>query len=391
MLNETKRVTEISAQDKNGIPALKRVCAYIRVSTGHDAQLLSLKAQKEYYTELLSNRPGCVFIGIFADEGISGGKEERPGFSAMMAAAAEGKIDLVVTKSISRFARNTLFFLKSVRTLTRFGVCIYFEKENVYSISKEGELMMSLYAVFAEEERKQVCGNVRWSIHKKYESGESLLNPSRIFGYSESENGGWLIDETQAQTVRRIYKRYLDGALPREIADELNTDGTPSDTGHPWSDSRILNIIKNEKYKGDCLLQKSYIDRNGIQVKNCGEYSQFYVEGNHPPIVTKDVWEQANARAKQRGRKTFPFSGRLHCPYCEKVLRRQKSPWCVTWQCSTYLTKGKSVCIGIPLREQILLEIAGEEHSGGHWTVKEVVDGDKKSFILVPYGTNGTK
>ncbi len=386
MSNEQKKVTEVQFPKKNDAPAFQRVCAYVRVSTGHDAQLLSLEAQREYYMTLLSNRPDCIFIGIFADEGISGSKEERPGFDAMMRAAEEGKIDLIVTKSISRFARNTLFFLKAVRTLNDLGICVYFENENIYSISEEGELMMFLYAVFAEEERKQVRTNVRWSIRKKYEGGESLVNPSRVYGYTEGAVGEWLIEETQAEVVRRIYHRYIDGSPPAEIAEELTADGIPTDTGYPWSDHRVLRIIKNEKYKGDCLLQKSYVDLRGIQITNDGAYSKFYVEGNNPSIVTTKVWEKANARIEERKTKTYPFSGRLHCPNCGKVLRRQKSQWCVNWQCGTYLSKGKSACPGIPLRENILFEIAGEEHSAGHWTVKEVQNGDKTDYTLVPFG-----
>jgi len=181
MQSEQKKVTEVQFPKKNDVPVFQRVCAYVRVSTGHDNQILSFEAQSEYYKTQLSNRPDCIFIGLFADEGISGCKEKRPGLDAMIRAAEEGKIDLIITKSISRFARNTLFFLKTVRTLNHLGVCVYFEKENIFSISKEGELMMSIYAVFAEEERKQVRSNVRWSIRKKYESGECLVNPSRVY------------------------------------------------------------------------------------------------------------------------------------------------------------------------------------------------------------------
>jgi uncharacterized C2H2 Zn-finger protein len=130
------------------------------------------------------------------------------------------------------------------------------------------------------------------------------------------------------------------------------------------------------------------MDLRGIQIRNDGAYSRFYVKGNNPPIVTTQVWEKANARIEERKTKSYPFSGRFHCPHCGKVLRRQKSQWCVNWQCGTYLTKGKSACPGIPLRETILFEIAGEEHSTGHWTVKEVQNGDKTSYTLVPFGTD---
>lgn len=363
---------------------LQRVCAYVRVSTCHDGQLLSLEAQTEYYTQRLSSRPGYIFAGIYSDEGVSGSKEERPGLDAMMAAARDGKIDLIVTKSISRFARNTLFFLRSVRALTDLGVAVYFEKENINSMSREGELMLSLYAALAEDEREQVCSNVRWSIRRKYENGESLRNPSRVYGYKEGPDRQWLVDEAQAETVRRIYRRYLDGALPVTIADELTADGIPTDTPCPWSAQRIRRMLRNERYKGDCVLQKSHIDEHGKQTVNRGGAAKYYVADANPPIVSNDVWERANARLSDRARKSFPFSGRLHCPICGSVMRRVKSRWCVMWKCGAYMEKGKAVCPGIPLRESTLYEIAGEEHRTGHWTVKEVGN----EYRLVPYGTN---
>lgn len=238
---------------------------------------MSFEAQRDYYTRLLSGRSGMIFLGIYSDEGISGSKGERPGFREMMDDARNGRIDEIYTKSVSRFARNTLLFLQSVTELRSRGVRVIFEKEKIDSMSSECDLLMSIYAIVAEEERKQVCSNIRWAIRGKYESGDPALNPCRVYGYREGDNGEWVIDEQKAETVRFIYERYLDGELPKSIAGALNDKAVPIGSGKSevWSAQRIIGILRNEKYKGDCLLQKKFVNEAGKQVPNRGERTQY--------------------------------------------------------------------------------------------------------------------
>lgn len=386
-MSKTKIIKEITPQ--RNLPQIKRVCAYARVSTGHEEQKLSFAAQQDYYTKLLSGKAGMMFLGIYADEGISGSKTDRPGFTEMMNDARNGRIDEIYTKSVSRFARNTLLFLQSIIELRSYGVRVFFEKEKLDSMSGECDLLMSIYAVVAEEERKQVCSNVQWAIRKKYASGNPALNPCRVYGYMEDANGAWAEDKEQADTVRYIFKRYLDGELPRVIADELNSRGVPTDSrkSEVWKEHRILHIIRNEKYKGDCLLQKGFVNDAGKQVPNRGELTQYYIENHHPAIVSRDTWEKANAQADSRKPKIYPFSGRLHCPRCGATMRHCYHSYGDSWQCSTYYDKGRDACAGLWVKDEIIVKISTPAHVSGHWTViEEAVDG-KKEYRLIPFDT----
>lgn len=384
-MSNIKTVTEIIPFPKP--KRLKRVCAYARVSTGHEEQNTSFESQLDYYTKLLSEMPGTVFTGIYADKGLSGSRSDRPGFNEMMDDARNGKIDEIYTKSISRFARNTILFLKSITELRACGVRVFFEKENLDSMSGTCELLLSVYATVAEEEHKQVCSNVRWAIHKKYELGNPALNPCRVYGYTEGADGTWEENKAQADIVRQIYKRYLDGVLPKDIAEELNRSGIPTETNRRsiWKSDRIINIIRNEKYKGDCLLQKTFIDDTGKQVTNHGEQAQYYIENHHKAIVSCDDWEKANALAESRKTKTYFFSGRLHCPVCGATMRHCYHSYGDTWQCSSYYENGRDVCAGLWVKDEIIMKISTPEHNNGHWTITEEISDGKKEYRLIPF------
>lgn len=287
-----------------------RVCAYVRVSTDNEKQMHSLENQTTYYNRIITSNPEYHFCGIFSDAGISGAKENRAGFLSMLESAKNGEVDLILTKSISRFARNTELLLKTVRELKTLGVGVIFEEQNINTLTSDGELMLTVLASIAEEERKAVSGNIKWSIRKCYERGNPLLNVDKLLGYDKDPNGNLIINEEQAKVVRLIFKRYLEGVSAYNLARELNGNAIPTYYNKPWSAQRILRIISNEKYMGACLMQKSYVNEYGRQVKNHGEYDKFYVENHHPPIIDKEQWQQAQAiRDNRKQRYVYGLGG----------------------------------------------------------------------------------
>ena len=295
-----KIVHDITPKQITKLQQRLRVCAYVRVSTGHEKQLNSLDNQTNYYTRIITVNPEYQFCGVYSDSGISGSKENRPGFIAMLESARNGEIDLILTKSISRFARNTVLLLKTVRELKVLGVGVIFEEQKINTLSSDGELMLTVLASIAEEERKAVSGNIKWSIRKCYEQGNALINANHLLGYDKDTNGKLVINKEQAKVVTLIFKRYLEGDSGYKIANELNESNIPTYINKPWSGQRILRIISNEKYMGACVMQKSYINENGKQVKNCGEFDKFYIENHHPPIINKEQWEQAQEIREKR-------------------------------------------------------------------------------------------
>lgn len=236
----------------------KKVCAYARVSTNNDNQGESLENQIQYYENLILNNPDYEFAGVFTDKGITGATKNRPEFQRMLELARNGKIDLIITKSISRFARNTALMLQTVRELKSLGVEVRFEKENIDTLSGDGEFMLTVLSSFAEEESRNVSDNLKWRARKKFERGELIINVTRLLGYDKDEYGNLVINPQEAEMVKRIFKEYLNGKGSFVIAKELNKEGIPTITKGKWKDGTVLDILKNEKYKGDAILQKYY-------------------------------------------------------------------------------------------------------------------------------------
>ncbi len=372
-------------------PKLK-VCAYVRVSTDHSAQMNSFQNQTEHYERKLRSNPAYEYCGIFSDADISGAKENRPGFQAMIEKALSGEIELIITKSISRFARNTIMLLRYVRQLKDAGVGILFEEEKINTLSSEGELMLTVLAAIAEEERKSVCTNLRWAVQKRYQRGEVMVDANRLIGYDKDKHGKLIINEEEAEIVRELYRLFLAGIPGYRIAKELNDLGVPTYSDNPWSSHRILRIISNEKNMGDCLLQKSYVSDNGKQKQNEGQKAQYYVKDNHPAIISRKDWEAAQRIREDRKPKTYPFSGMLRCPYCGVSLIRviHEKTW-VTWICGTYMHKGKDACKGMRIQEWKIEEMTKEAPLTEPVIVEEVTDGEegtqnrtKKNFRLIP-------
>lgn len=372
----------------------KKVCAYARVSTVHHKQEESLENQIQYYERLISNNPDFEYMGVFADRGITGTTENRVQFQKMLELCREGRIDLIITKSISRFARNTALVLETIRELKDMRVGVRFEKENIETISGDGELMLTVLSSFAQEESKNVSDNLKWRVKRKFQRGELIINTTRFLGYDRDEFGDLVINEEQAKIVRRIFTEYLKGKGTSAIAKDFNKEKVPTVAGGKWYGSTILGILKNEKYKGDVLLQKYYTPdhlKKG-SVRNKGEIDSYYIEDNHAPIVTGQMWdrvqEEIKRRAKAKGNtagdkytKRYKLSGMLYCSKCGAALRRRTwnsrhSCKKIVWQCSSYIKNGKNACSGTTIDDEVIGRLNIEEAI----IIKEEFKGGKKYY-----------
>ena len=305
-----KRVTTIPATlnrfDSRPLQSVRkrRVAGYARVSTDSEEQATSYEAQVDYYTRYIKSNPDWEFVGIYTDDGITAtNTSHRDGFKQMVEDALAGKIDLIITKSISRFARNTVDSLVTVRELKEKGIEIYFEKENIWTLDAKGELLITIMSSLAQEESRSISENTTWGKRKSFADGKASVSFSRFLGYDRGPNGEFIINEEQAVTVRYIYKRFLEGLSTYQIAKELTQMGVKTAAGKDkWYTSSVLSILRNEKYKGDALLQKSFTKDflTHKRVDNNGEVPQYYVEGHHEGIVTADQFEQVQAELYRR-------------------------------------------------------------------------------------------
>ena len=332
-------------------PSLIRAAAYCRVSTDSDEQETSYEAQVNHYTSFIQSHPGWELAGIFADEGLSGTQAKtRPQFNALITACEEGAVNLVITKSISRFARNTLDALNYIRKLKALNIPIIFEKESVNTLEASGELMVTILASIAQQESASISQNVRMGINFGFQEGRGRVNFSSFLGYRKGgKPGTYEIVPAEAEIVRRIYRSYLEGFSPKMIADGLMEDGvcTPSGGEH-WYPSTVASILENEKYAGDLLMQKWYVENYLTHkcVKNSGEKPQYFVEDDHDPIVPKAVFYQVQGEKKRRSGlakdpsklrfgNRLALNGRLICGKCGRTLKRYvKSQEELTdWRC----------------------------------------------------------
>lgn len=355
--------------------AKQRVCAYCRVSTDNEEQLSSYEAQVAYYTEYIKKNPAWEFVGIYADEGISGtNTKKRVEFNRMIEDCLANKIDMIITKSISRFARNTLDCLQYIRQMKDKNIAVFFEKENVNTLDAKGEFMISLLGSLAQEESRNLSTNVRWGIVHQYQQGKIRVNHNKFLGYTKDENGDLVIVPEQAEVVRRIFREFLEGKSTLKIARGLEADGILTGAGKKkWWDSTVYQILKNEKYMGDALLQKSYtVDfLTKKRVINKGIVQQYYVEDSHPPIISKEEFAAVQAefarRSSMRGySKTgksnftseYPFSGKLFCQKCGSKFRhtffgqgKNKRGY---WICINHQMNGNKACNMRSLNEKHL-------------------------------------
>ena len=332
-------------------PSLIRATAYCRVSTDSEEQETSYDAQVSHYTSFIQSHPGWELAGIFADEGLSGTQEKtRPQFNALIAACEEGTVNLVITKSISRFARNTLDALNYIRRLKALNIPIIFEKESVNTLEASRELMVTILASIAQQESASISQNVRMGINFGFQEGRGRVNFSSFLGYRRGDKPGtYEIVPAEADVVRRIYRAFLEGYSPKMIADGLMEDGicTPSG-GEKWYPSTVASILENEKYAGDLLMQKWYVEDYLTHkcVKNSGEKPQYFVEDDHDPIVPKAVFYQVQGEKKQRSGlakdpsklrfgNRLALNGSLICGKCGRTLKRYVKPddALTDWRC----------------------------------------------------------
>ena len=364
MVNRMRKVTKIEANINSftHLPEVrfrkKRVAAYARVSTDSAEQLTSYAAQVDHYKQYILSNPDWEFVKVYADEGISGlATKHRDGFAEMIEDAKSGKIDLILTKSVSRFARNTVDSLVNIRLLKDYGVEVYFEKENIWSFDGKGEVMLTIMASLAQEESRSISENVTWGHKKRFADGKYSLGYSRFLGYDKGPNGEFKINKEQAKVVRLIYRLTIDGLAAAPIRKILIKNSIKTCTGNDnWYDSTILSVLRNEKYKGDALLQKTFtVDYLSKTVKkNEGELPKYYLSGCHEAIINPVDWEIVQGILDERSNigkgytSKSDFSSKLICEKCgwyygPKIFHSNEKYRKTVYQCNKKYS-GKKIC-----------------------------------------------
>lgn len=357
--------------DPIGSRKKRRVAAYARVSTDHEEQQSSYEAQVDYYTNYIKSRDDWEFVSVYADEGITGcNTKKREGFNTMVEDALAGRIDLIITKSVSRFARNTVDSLTTIRKLKENKVECYFEKENIWTFDGKGELLLTIMSSLAQEESRSISENCTWGQRKRFADGKVTVPFKRFLGYDRGKDGNLVINEAEAVIVRRIYGMFLQGRSPYAIAKALTGEGIPTPGGKEnWSGSTVRSILTNEKYKGDALLQKVYtVDFLSKKKKvNEGEVPQYYVEHNHDAIIEPAVFEtvqkQMALRCPGKNRQSCMsiFSSKIKCGDCgswygSKVWHSTSKYRKTIWQCN-HKFDGDEKCTTPHLDEEAIKEL----------------------------------
>ncbi len=374
-----KNIVVIPAKPKKGnlvtsVPVKKtRVAAYCRVSTDTEEQATSYEAQKEHYTEYISRNNEWELVEIYADDGISAlSTRNRDEFNRMIDDCKAGKIDMILTKSISRFARNTVDCLNYIRMLKEKNIPVFFEKENINTMDTKGEVLLTIMASLAQQESESLSQNVRLGMQYRFQQGKLMINTTGFLGYDKDEDGKLVINPEQAEIVKRIFLEYLNGSSCQKIAKGLENDGIPTVRGNTkWHDSVIRRILINEKYMGDALLQKTYTV-DFLQKKravNNGEMPKYYIEDNHEPIIPKDTFMlvqkeiarrsslKDNSGKRRSFSSTHSFSGIIYCSKCENSFNRihwnNRGKKSIVWRCATRL-KNSTGCNARTVKEEVL-------------------------------------
>ncbi len=361
-----------------------RVAAYCRVSTQLEQQESSFEAQKNYYTEKITNNPNWKLAGIYADDGISGtDMKKRDEFNRLLQDCEAGKIDMILTKSISRFARNTVDTLNTLRILRKKGVTVFFEKEHIDTHADNGEMIITVLSGLAQEESFNLSENTRWGIIRKFENGTIILNHNRFMGYTKGKDGELAIVPEEAETVRLIFRMYLEGTSIAGIKRHLEKEGILTVTGRKiWNEGTISKMLSNEKYMGDALLQKSYTADflTKTRKKNNGEMRQYYITDNHEGIVAKEIYYAVQREKQRRAERRKPavtrrakekkkgysskyiLSNLLVCGECGQPYRRitwtRNGVKRIVWRCSNRVEHGTEYCKNSPTLDEEALQRA---------------------------------
>lgn len=361
-----RTITKVAHPPK--LQSKKKVAAYCRVSSGKDAMLHSLSAQVSYYNALIQKEDGWEFVGVYSDEAITGTKEGRADFQRLITDCRNNKIDMVITKSISRFARNTVTLLEVARMLKALGVDIYFEEQNIHTMSTDGELLLTILASYAQEESRSASENQKWRIKKNFTEGKPWS--ATILGYRYFQ-GQFIIVPEEAELVKRIYKMYLDGLGTNAIAKTLNAKGLKTKKGCEWHGSVINKILKNYNYTGNLLLQKTYRENHITKVTrvNKGELPQYHATETHEAIIPLETFIAVQKEFASRAEKfaknpktqaQYPFTQKVVCGTCGKTYRRKTTLGKVAWSCSTYDKKGKAACASKKIPEPTLMRCSAD-------------------------------
>jgi len=344
-----------------------RVAAYARVSDGKDAMLHSLSNQVNYYSNLIQNNNDWLYCGVYVDEAITGTKDGRTEFQRMINDTKAGMIDSIITKSISRFARNTVTLLSTVRELKQIGVDVYFEEQNIHTLGSDGELMLTILASYAQEESRSVSENMKWRIKKNFEEGKPWSYI--IYGYF-CDNGRFEIIPDEARVIRLIYDYFLSGMGVASITKRINAEGYVTRKNKKWGKTSVRNILTNYNYTGNLILQKTYRENHITKKKmiNKGQFPKYHAEDSHEAIVNIEEYKRVQKELKIRDSsndtrenpKYYPFTGIIVCDKCGSNYRRKTTQYKHVWKCSNYLENGKDACCAKQVPEDILIELTCE-------------------------------
>ncbi len=397
-----------------------RVAAYCRVSTKDEEQLTSYEAQQTYYTDLIMKNPDWTMAGIFADEGITGtSAAKRPEFLKMIRKCRQKKIDMVLVKSISRFARNTVDCLHYIRALKELGIAVVFEKENINTMDSESEMLLTLMGAFAQAESESMSANIKWGRRQAMREGKVTFQYKHLYAYERGEDGNPRVIPEQAEVVRQIFDRFLMGHSIRMIKAELEQEKIPTASGgETWSESAIRNILKNEIYCGDVLLQKTYVSDciSKRSIKNTGQLPMYLIQDHHEGIVSRDKFNAVQAEFARRNAGRTPnkrytstgrscYSGkyalteRLVCGDCGALYRRcvwnkRGQKWAV-WRCASRVDYGSKYCKHSPTLyekplQRAILAVLNSVMSKKETLIGQITDTMRMERLLLPGGTMST-
>lgn len=391
-----------------------RVAAYCRVSTGDEEQLTSYENQKAFYTEKIMKNPEWTMVDIFADEGITGTSTcRRKDFLRMIRQCRQGKIDMILAKSVSRFARNTLDTISYTRELRSLGIAVIFEEQNINSIYPESEFLIALHAAFAQSESESISANVRWGKRQSIKDGKVTFQYKTLLGYEKNPDGEMVVNAEQAETVRRIYEMYLSGQTLRSIKEALESGGFKNSAGTmEWTTSNLRTILSDEKYCGDVLLQKTFIQDciSKKVIKNTGQLPMYLIQNHHEAIIPRDRFDAVQVELARRKTLTsstkksaptgmsrysgkYALSGLLFCGECGTAYRRvvwtQHGEKRAVWRCSSRLDYGKKYCKESPTLDesplqQAVLAAINASMSGCKVLADQLVDAMEHELAPVP-------